>query len=64
MPQAHDIGHAKRTTRTRAERDHHTKPTPDQYARELVRRGLASKNILEGVASTPRASRPHGREAQ
>lgn len=50
MPQAHDTATRKRRARERAaeQRDHRT-PTPDQYARDLVRRGLASPLILEGA---------------
>lgn len=50
MPQAHDTATRKRRARERAAEQHnHPAPTPDQYARDLVRRGLASPLILEGA---------------
>lgn len=48
MPQAHDLATRKRRARERAVYYQDT-PTPDQYARDLVRRGLASPLILEGA---------------
>ena len=54
--QHHDPGHKKRTAREHAATRREHNPTPDDYARNLVRRGLASKLILGGQG------RPHGRE--
>ncbi len=54
--QHHDPGHKKRTAREHAATRHEHNPTPDEYARNLVRRGLASKLILGSQG------RPHGRE--
>ncbi|MEV8356969.1 hypothetical protein AB0P30_09095 [Micrococcus luteus] len=56
MPQAHDTATRKRRARERAAEQREHNPTPDQYARDLVRRGLASKLILGSQG------RPHGRE--
>lgn len=46
--QHHDPGHKKRTAREHAAALREHNPTPDEYARNLVRRGLASKLILGG----------------
>ena len=54
--QHHDPGNKKRRAREHAATRREHNPTPDQYARNLVRRGLASKLILGGQG------RPHGRE--
>lgn len=47
--QHHDPGHKKRTAREHAATRREHNPTPDDYARNLVRRGLASPLILEGA---------------
>lgn len=52
--QHHDPGHKKRTAREHAATRREHNPTPDAYARNLVRRGLASKLILDA------GRRPHG----
>ncbi|WP_145992753.1 hypothetical protein [Micrococcus luteus] len=47
--QHHDPGNKKRRAREHAATRREHNPTPDQYARNLVRRGLASPLILEGA---------------
>lgn len=42
MPQRHDLGRRKRFARTTTT----TRDTPEELARALVARGLASKQIL------------------
>lgn len=51
--QHHDPGTKKRRAREHAQHTTPT-PTPEDYARDLVRRGLASKLILDA------GRRPHG----
>lgn len=57
--QSHDPGNRKRRARERAAEQRTTSATPAQYARDLVRRGLASKNVLDGADRRPA---PHGEE--
>lgn len=54
MPQRHDLGYRKRLARLRAD-DEPAPSSPDEYARELVRRGQASRLILKaGSHPNPR----------
>lgn len=48
--QHHDPGNKKRRAREQAA-EHTTNHTPEHYARNLVRRGLAPANILTSPAS-------------
>lgn len=52
--QHHDPGNKKRRAREHAATRREHNPTPDEYARNLVRRGLAPASIL----TSPAARRP------